>query len=516
MIAPGWEPTLGTNVNLGDDVAEDVAIGFPFTFYGATYDSLFLSSNGNVTLNKDSYDYEGQLPYDDFALIAAATGDWQPDSGTMENVFYATVGEAPRRRFVVTWNSVRLYRPRSEAPTTARSTFQLQLLEGANAIQFGYKEIGETRPGIRVGISSGTGEHILTAENEAVASLQGTNLCYTPDADGHYQVTRTVCSWTARGASAGGPYAGIEGGTIAFDGSASADPSAGELAYAWDFGDGATAGGTATPSHAYVDGGRFKAALTVVDRRGKSGSDTAVVTVANAEPVVDLGADATITSGETFALRGTFSDPGARDMPWAYTIDWGNGATATGRSSDQSAPINARQRYLAAGTYAVTVKVTDKDGGSGLDTLAVTVQRRPIAIDVLPRKKHNKIALGGRGDDDERGYDGEAQVPVAILSTAAFDANQVYPASAVLGSTPLVPARRGRKENGKHDDARYDRAIERRDVNRDGRSDLILSFRRADLIAHGDLTAGTTSLTLLAETFDGRQLAGQDQVHVVR
>jgi hypothetical protein len=516
MAAPAWEPTLGTNANLGDDVAEDVSIGFPFTFYGREYEMLYLSSNGNVTLNKDSYDYMGRLPYQDFALIAAATGDWQPDSGTMQNVFYATVGEAPHRRFVVTWNDVRLYRPRTEAARPVHSTFQLQLLEGANAIQFGYKEIGETQPDIRVGISSGTGDFIRTAEGEQVAALQGTNLCYAPDADGHYQVSRTVCSWPVRIASAGGPYAGVEGAAIAFDGSASADPSAGELAYAWDFGDGATAAGTATPSHVYLDGGSFKAALHVVDRRGKSGSDTAVVTVANADPVADLGADATITSGETFAVRGTFSDAGARDMPWAYAIDWGNGARATGSTADQSATIGDRQRYLAAGTYAVVVKVTDKDGGAGLDTLALTVRRLPVVLDVLPHQKHNTIALGGKGDDDEDGYHGEARVSVAILSTATFDASQVYPASAVLGSTPLVPKHHGRGARGKTDDWRYDLAIRRQDVNHDRRPDLILYFRRADLIAHGDLTRSTTSLTLLAETFDGRQIEGSDQVRVAR
>ncbi|HEU4725043.1 MAG TPA: S8 family serine peptidase, partial [Candidatus Eisenbacteria bacterium] len=66
-------------------------------------------------------------------------------------------------------------------------------------------------------------------------------------------------------ANAGGPYAGVVGIPIAFDGTASSDPDGTPLAgYVWRFGDGATGTGAA-PSHAYATGGEFAVSLTVSD-----------------------------------------------------------------------------------------------------------------------------------------------------------------------------------------------------------------------------------------------------------
>ncbi|HET9951328.1 MAG TPA: S8 family serine peptidase, partial [Candidatus Eisenbacteria bacterium] len=63
----------------------------------------------------------------------------------------------------------------------------------------------------------------------------------------------------------GGPYAGVVGAPIAFDGTASSDPDGTPLAfYRWDFGDG-TAGSGAAPAHAYAAGGRFGVTLVVSD-----------------------------------------------------------------------------------------------------------------------------------------------------------------------------------------------------------------------------------------------------------
>lgn len=66
-------------------------------------------------------------------------------------------------------------------------------------------------------------------------------------------------------ASAGGPYSGIVGQTILFDGSGSSDPDAGQtLTYDWDFGDGSSAMGVSA-SHAYGIPGTFLVTLEVCD-----------------------------------------------------------------------------------------------------------------------------------------------------------------------------------------------------------------------------------------------------------
>ncbi len=63
-----------------------------------------------------------------------------------------------------------------------------------------------------------------------------------------------------------------------FDGSPSSDSDGSIASYAWDFGDGAVAGG-ATVSHSYASGGTFGVGLTVTDNDGATGSTSRNVTV---------------------------------------------------------------------------------------------------------------------------------------------------------------------------------------------------------------------------------------------
>lgn len=82
-------------------------------------------------------------------------------------------------------------------------------------------------------------------------------------------------------AEAGGPYTGIAGTAIAFDGSASSDYDGSIISYDWDFGDGTTGSG-ATLEHTYSTSGTYTATLTVTDNEGSVGTDTASVKVTDA------------------------------------------------------------------------------------------------------------------------------------------------------------------------------------------------------------------------------------------
>ena len=122
--------------------------------------------------------------------------------------------------------------------------------------------------------------------------------------------------------------------------------------------------------------------LTVTDSDGGVATDTLVVTVNNAAPVVTAGPDATVNEGSAFASSGSFTDPGSD--AWTATVDYGDGtgAQALALNSDKTFALN--HTYADNGTYTVTVTVRDDDGGTGSDTATVTVRNVAPVVDAGP------------------------------------------------------------------------------------------------------------------------------------
>ncbi len=79
----------------------------------------------------------------------------------------------------------------------------------------------------------------------------------------------------------GGPYTGIAGMSITFDGSRSNDPDGSIASYAWSFGDG-SAGSGVSPAHTYASAGVYPVTLTVTDNQGASNSSMTDATVRDA------------------------------------------------------------------------------------------------------------------------------------------------------------------------------------------------------------------------------------------
>src|SRR5207248_4224328 len=97
----------------------------------------------------------------------------------------------------------------------------------------------------------------------------------------------------------GGPYSGLVGAAVSFNGSASFDPDGTPLTYAWDFdasdGVGVDATGP-TPMHTYAASGTFTVTLAVSDGTCSSSATTAAnilpfcpATVFNGYDVIRLG-----------------------------------------------------------------------------------------------------------------------------------------------------------------------------------------------------------------------------------
>jgi PKD repeat protein len=144
-----------------------------------------------------------------------------------------------------------------------------------------------------------------------------------------------------------------------------------------DFGDGTSAQGVRVV-HTYLEGGTYRATLTVDDGTGLSNakaSATRKVRI-NRAPVADAGKDKNMSVCRGDAV--TFDAKSSRDPdgdPLKFSWDFGDGAKADGRVAVKS--------YKQPGYYAVTLSARD---GTGLpneehvDRVFVRVDQTPIAV----------------------------------------------------------------------------------------------------------------------------------------
>jgi large repetitive protein len=160
--------------------------------------------------------------------------------------------------------------------------------------------------------------------------------------------------------------------TVNVDGTGSTDPDGTIASYAWNFGDGSLATGP-TASHTYLQGGSYNVSLTVTDNQGATNTTSQGVSVVapppNQPPV------AAFTSSSTYLAASfdgtTSSDPDGTVASWAW--NFGDGSTGTGSTASHT--------YAAAGTYQVTLTVTDNQGAQTSVTNPITVvaNRPPVA-----------------------------------------------------------------------------------------------------------------------------------------
>ena len=207
-------------------------------------------------------------------------------------------------------------------------------------------------------------------------------------------------------ADAGPPVQGDEGSSFAFSGAASTDPDGGTLSYLWDFGDGAPAASGVEVSHTYADNGTFTVTLTVSDGTDQS-SATTTATVRNVAPVVTLalGADP-VLAGQLFTAAGSFADPGA-DV-WSALVSYGDGPNIFPLElSGQEFSLS--HAYATAGTFLITVIVTDEDGGVGVgqgEVHVVPSNRAPVAdagVESVAGLEGSAVTFDGSGSSDPDG-----------------------------------------------------------------------------------------------------------------
>lgn len=183
--------------------------------------------------------------------------------------------------------------------------------------------------------------------------------------------TAAPCDHAAPTADAGGPYVVDEGSSVQLDGTGSDDPEGLPLTYAWSPADLVDDADLAMPTYAALDDTVDDLTLTVYDTiEALDDSDSTTVTVQNVAPTVTAVGD-TIDEAGTATVSAEFTDPGTADTHGA-TVDWGDG-TDPEIVGLLSLEFGVDHVYGDNGTYAVTVTVTDDDGGIGTDEVDVVV-----------------------------------------------------------------------------------------------------------------------------------------------
>jgi PKD domain len=172
-------------------------------------------------------------------------------------------------------------------------------------------------------------------------------------------------------ANAGGPYSGLEGSPITFDGSGSSSICGlSNLTLVWNFSDGGIAYGL-NPQHTFEGPGTYSGLLTATDADGNVAMATFTINVSNQPPVTNAGPDMSSEWGDPVTLQGSAVDPGSNEQPFlSYSWDFGDG------SPSASGGASATHSYALPGTYVATLTACDPELACTSDTSNVVVSKR--------------------------------------------------------------------------------------------------------------------------------------------
>jgi len=152
---------------------------------------------------------------------------------------------------------------------------------------------------------------------------------------------------------------------ITFNGSKSNDPDGKITGYSWDFGDGSKGSGVYL-NHSYTSAGTYTAVLTVTDNGGATGFASIVIKAlqSNQAPVARISASK-ISGKIPFSV--TLSGLNSNDADGkisSYKWNFGDGYT--------SSSARVSHTYRTAGTFTVTLTVTDNKKATGTASLVIT------------------------------------------------------------------------------------------------------------------------------------------------
>lgn len=178
---------------------------------------------------------------------------------------------------------------------------------------------------------------------------------------------------------------------------------------AWTFGD----AGTSTddnPLHTWATPGTFTVTLTVTDANGLTATASVEIVVPNQLPTANFSSESNADDedGLTVDFTDASSDPDGTIEEWLW--DFGDGETSTEQ--------NPTHAYAEAGTYPVSLIVTDNSGGASAPAVDNVTVPPPAVSDPLCVETDADAAFS-QGNN----FNGDIAPFSSYANTAAYDAD---------------------------------------------------------------------------------------------
>jgi PKD repeat protein len=259
-------------------------------------------------------------------------------------------------------------------------TVRLDILVGSTMVDYGtlsHRTVFTAADGKAATIYQSPSAPPASAQNDTTvtirATMVGTNYQNTLPRTAELRLVRPGVILPPNGAPVPSffvsPSTGRENEPLMFDASASADDGQ-IVSYSWSFGDGDSGSGRVV-SHTYELAGTYLVTLTVTDDRGQrtSSAPTPVTITAAANPVASF----TVSPTDPRAGTPLVFNAASSTVPTGRTITGFNWEFGDGTVAEGPAPHHS---YAVAGTYTVTLVVTDNTGRKGVASRTVTVLPR--------------------------------------------------------------------------------------------------------------------------------------------
>ena len=144
----------------------------------------------------------------------------------------------------------------------------------------------------------------------------------------------------------------------------STDPDKDVLTYQWNFGDGFTST-LQNPKHSFTSPGTKTISLTIADDEGLTSSVVKTITIiSNVSPQASFSIS---TEKEDVGKEVVFTDKSSDTDGLIVSYEWSFG------DNEISTAKNPVHIYKKSGSYTVTLKITDDDGGSNSVTKSITI-----------------------------------------------------------------------------------------------------------------------------------------------